>query len=260
MLQPKQMATLAGKVSGIADKAQALITESRNWLDAISTDKGRTQQWRNEQSAKHKASPEVAALVAQGELAYQAFQEELAFWRKPMFVLRDLARPQRSAGQDEQSRWGNALAEAQMFRDDPTGLQSLLDGALFDRDWRMVYACLLGKVDDQGRPLAGGTSGPFKGVPLRTLALPGVEDVETAALGAELAKLRLEQVALELATWQGNSGNWSKVNEDGTHTSLQIDSRRVRAMRNYENAKAQRQRLQKALSATDRWAAVEAER
>jgi hypothetical protein len=266
MFTAQAMQNLAASLQAIASKAYATAFSIKERIVKIQDDKTRTPQWKLEMLGPLKASPEIDALLYQGKLGRKAFKEELAPWRRPLDVLRNIARPSQGAGQTEQVQWGNILAEVRAFDHDPAGLQNLLDDAVHLRDWRLVYACLMGKTDSSGRVMGAAgydPRGPFIGVPLRTLPLPGVEEVEQYALAAELAGILLDQVQLEVNSWRGNAGHivWaaadagvsSRSASNGLVTSLAIESQNVQVVRAYEQAKAQRARLQADLPAVERW-------
>ena len=207
MMTPEALKRAQIGLTSTADKAYALMLSGQTKMAAIRGDETRTKEWQVEQLAPIKAAPEINALLVQGEIAWKAFSDELAPWREPMKVLRFYAKPTQGAGQDEQLRWSNALAEVQIISNDSTSLQELLDTSVHDRDWRMVYACLMGRVHSKmGIPLTPGSS--FIGVPLQSLPLPGIEDVEETALLVELAKVCLDYVAVQprIVEWHTRFG------------------------------------------------------
>lgn len=253
MLSPDSIRSLSSGLQSLAARAQVQALSIKQRMAAIGEDKTRSPEWITEQLLQLKTAPELKAVLAQGALAWAAFAEELALWRQPLAVLRYLARPSMGAAQAEQVRWGNALSEAQALSGDPAGLQACLDDAVRSHDWPLAYAVLLGRVDEGGMPLVSGSK--FFGVPLHSLPLPGIEQVEAAARDAELAKIRLDQVSLELNSWIHNPGPWTKTGDDGLLTSLDLDSAKVLVQRRYEEAKARREQMQRPMTAMERWKA-----
>lgn len=252
MMTPDALKRIQVGITSTAARAYALMLSGQEKMTAIRGDQTRTKEWQVEQLAPIKAAPEIRALLTQGNLAYAAFADELKPWRQPMTVLRFLARPTLGAGQDEHLRWSTALAEVAALANDPAGLQEVLSVAVHERDWRMVYAILMGRVHSlTGRPV--NTSGPFFGVPLPSLDLPGIEEIEDTARQADLSKADLDYVAFNLESWNGTAASVWKAREDGSVTNVGMESRRIIITRQYDEAKAQRMRLQAAKTPLEAW-------
>lgn len=249
MFTVEQMKSMASGLTTIATRAQTLIQSARKRIQEVSADRSRSNEWKAAQIKQAQEAPEVRSLLSQGKLAWASFEVELEAWRNPMMVLRSIAKPSAGDATREQ-RWGNCLAEANLMSNDPDGLQSLLNEAIHSHDWMMVYACLLGRVTRFGHPLNPGTA--FTGTPLYVLELPGLEEVEAAAFEAEMAKLRLDSVAMEVRSWDGTPGEM-KVRPDGSMGSLALDSKEAMALKKFEDGKAMRERIRRTPSSTDRW-------
>ncbi len=243
MLTASAMQQLAAQIVSCSDRAFVLAASNRQKIATVTGDKTRSSEWIQQNVTPLRSAPEIRALIAQGEIGMKTFAEELAQWRRPMQVLRSIARPSLGASQDEQLRWSNAMQETQLVAGDPGSLQAVLDDAVHVRNWPLVYACLMGRVNDDGFPLQPGSK--FHGVALQALPLPGIEEVEKAAYDVALAGCTLSKVGLEVRTWAGNTGSVWKYDDFGAPVSLETESCRVRATKQYEEGKARRARLQK---------------
>lgn len=256
MLTLQSLKNFRDSASQAVSRAEALAASRRTKINETMADKRLTAEGRFDKIGALLPGEDIRALVGQANAALDVIDEAKQGWRDRMAVLRNLARPTLGASAEDQMGWNNALAESAALGGNPRALQAELDQAIQARDWRQVYALVLGRVDTTGRPLEAQGNSAFVGVPLEGLPLPGIEEAEEGFLAGDLLRLRTKRLDLELSL----GAQEGPRNPDGTLQSLSLDSQRIRTPQVYEADKDRRTRIQRGATALERWQILEAER